>query len=202
METEPTPPVASRPRPILLVLLGIAVVALAITQLMPSGSATQAPRTSNQPRTAAVPTSGEGVDPQDLDVHLGLLAAKRPAPSEASRNPFRFRPAEAPPAPTAPSSDNERAPERFTPPPPQPPVETGPPPPPPIPLKYLGLIEGQGKKLAALSDCKFTYRGEEGEIVDGRYRLVKIGVESVVMEHVDGRGRTTIRLSGQDCVGR
>ena len=43
-------------------------------------------------------------------------------------------------------------------------------------------------------------RGREGEIIDGRYRLVRIGVESVVMEYVDGRGRTTIRLSGQECV--
>ena len=43
-------------------------------------------------------------------------------------------------------------------------------------------------------------RGREGDIIDGRYRLVRIGVESVVMEYLDGRGRTTIRLSGQECV--
>ena len=45
-------------------------------------------------------------------------------------------------------------------------------------------------------------RAHEGDIIAGQYRLVKIGVESVVMEYVDGRGRTTIRLSGQECVGK
>jgi hypothetical protein len=80
----------------------------------------------------------------------------------------------------------------------------GPTQPPPIPLKYIGLMEGvpgQGK-VAAFSDCRTTMRGREGEIIAGQYRLVKIGVESVVLEYVDGRGRTTIRMSGQECVGK
>ena len=46
--------------------------------------------------------------------------------------------------------------------------------------------------MAAFSDCRSTMRGSEGEIIDGRYRLVRIGIESVVMEYPDGRGRTTI----------
>ncbi|HEV3484516.1 MAG TPA: hypothetical protein VG106_03850, partial [Vicinamibacterales bacterium] len=127
--------------------------------------------------------------------------APRPDASAESRNPFTFAPKAPPPEP--PSTRVE-----VPPPPPGGELSHGgdvPPPPPgpaPIPLKYFGIIEGQGKKLAALSDCKFIYRGEEGEVIDGRYRLVKIQVESVVMEYPDGRGRTTIRLSGQDCVGR
>jgi len=52
------------------------------------------------------------------------------------------------------------------------------------------------------SDCRSTMRGKEGEIIAGQYRLVKIGTESVVMEYVDGRGRQTIRQSGQECVGK
>jgi hypothetical protein len=86
-------------------------------------------------------------------------------------------------------------------------VETGPsgpPPPPPIPLKYIGLLEGvpgQGR-VAAFSDCRTTMRAREGDIIGGQYRLVKIGVESAVLEYVDGRGRTTIRQSGQECVGK
>jgi hypothetical protein len=39
--------------------------------------------------------------------------------------------------------------------------------------------------------------GKEGDIIDGRYRLLKIGVESADLSYVDGRGRQTIRLSGQ-----
>jgi hypothetical protein len=79
----------------------------------------------------------------------------------------------------------------------------GPPPPPPIPLKFIGTVEPKpGDRVAAFSDCRYTFRGREGEVIDGRYRLVRIGVESVVLEYVDGRGRTTIRLSGQECVGK
>ena len=51
-------------------------------------------------------------------------------------------------------------------------------------------------RIAALSDGTFVYHGREGDVIEGRYRIVKIGVESIVMEHVDGRGRQTIRLTG------
>lgn len=196
METETTPPASGRPRPLLLILLGIAVLALAVVKLMPSGSATPARRASNQPGPAATTRTAAPLDPEDLDVRLEGLTAERPRPSREARNPFGFEPTAPPPGPSPPPA-GPTSPEDV------PPVgPTTPPGPPPITLKYLGIIEGQGKRLAALSDCKFTYRGEEGEIIDGRYRLVKIGVESVTIEYVDGRGRTTIRQSGQDCVGR
>ena len=54
----------------------------------------------------------------------------------------------------------------------------------------------QTGKVAVLSDGKFVYYGREGDIIEGRYRVVRIGEESVQMEYVDGRGRQTIRLSG------
>ena len=41
--------------------------------------------------------------------------------------------------------------------------------------------------------------GMERVPFDGRYRLVKIGLESVVIEHLDGRGRTTVAKGGQEC---
>ena len=79
----------------------------------------------------------------------------------------------------------------------------GPPPPPPITLKYIGLLEGiQGGNVAVFSDCRTTMRAREGEIIAGQYRLVRIGKESVVLEYADGRGQTTIRMSGQECVGK
>ena len=108
------------------------------------------------------------------------------------RNPFRFQP-KAPPPPPA---DAKPTPTSVTNPgpPPGPPPE---PPPPPIPLKFIGIVEKQGLKVAALSDCRSTpLYGAEGATIDGRYRLIRIGVESIVIEHVDGRGRTTVRLDG------
>jgi hypothetical protein len=83
-------------------------------------------------------------------------------------------------------------------------VGTPPPPPPPqIPLKFIGVTEAPGVgKIAALSDCKHTVQGREGEEIEGRYRIVKIGVESLVIEFLDGTGQTTLRMSGQDCVAK
>jgi hypothetical protein len=70
---------------------------------------------------------------------------------------------------------------------------------PPIALKFLGIISrpGRGGKIAVLSDGRNVFSGEEGGTVDGRYRIVRIGEESIQVEHLDGRGRQTIRLSGQ-----
>ena len=78
------------------------------------------------------------------------------------------------------------------------PVE--PPPPPRIPLKYIGDMtdpKNPGKRIAILSDTRGTYYGREGEVVEGRYRIVKIGVESIELAYLDGRGRQTIRQTGQ-----
>jgi hypothetical protein len=78
-------------------------------------------------------------------------------------------------------------------------VPVGPPLPPPIPLKFIGIVEarGQAKRYAALIDSTgHSFQGREGEIVAGQYRIVKIGVESIEMTYLDGRGRQTIRLSG------
>jgi hypothetical protein len=39
--------------------------------------------------------------------------------------------------------------------------------------------------------------GRDGDIVDGRYRIVKIGAESVELTYADGKGRQVVRLTGQ-----
>jgi hypothetical protein len=75
----------------------------------------------------------------------------------------------------------------------------GAPPLPPIPLRFIGIVEapGQAKRLAALVDSTgHTFQGREGDVVVGQYRILKIGVESIDMAYLDGRGRQTIRLSG------
>ena len=79
-----------------------------------------------------------------------------------------------------------------------PPVPVGPPPPPPIALKFIGVVEQAPSrlKLAVLSDGRNVFYGKEGEVIEGRYRIERIGVESIEMAYVDGRGRQTLRLSG------
>src|SRR5262249_42697839 len=106
------------------------------------------------------------------------------------------KPPPPPPPPPAEVPPPFVGPEQPKPPPP-------PPPPPPIPLKFIGVIEVKpGDKIAAFSDCRYTFRGREGDVGDVRYRVLKIGVESVQMEYLDHRGQTSIRLTGQECVGK
>ena len=90
---------------------------------------------------------------------------------------------------------------------PQPVIETprppgpppGPPPAPPIPLKLIGVLTRANEvKWAVLTDGKSgPMYGKDGDIIDGRYLIVKIGTESIEMTYADGRGRQVIRLTGQ-----
>ena len=76
----------------------------------------------------------------------------------------------------------------------------GPPPPPPIPLRFIGVLNAptQAGRVAILSDGRGnTLSGREGDIIEGRYRLLRIGPENLEMAYLDGRGRQVIRFSGQ-----
>ena len=190
---------SGRPRTWLLVALGLAIIVAAAPYVM-TGKSAAPTRPPSNPRAQSRVKTPETVKPEDLDVRLAELRQPRPAAQASERNPFRFYVPPPPPAPPpSPSSGRGRGEE-------VPPVPVGPPPvppPPPIPLKFIGVLDVPNMgKLAVFSDCRTTMRGKEGDLIDGRYRLVRIGVESVVMEYADGRGRTTIRESGQECVGK
>ena len=199
METDASAASNGRPRTSLLVVLGVVVALALMMWLAPGKSAAPTPAAS-KPRTAKTRTV-ETVEPGDLDVRLEALKQPRPGTESSDRNPFRFYVPPPPPPPVAPRGNGEgRQPSPL---PVTPAVPIGPPPPPPIPLKYIGWMDvPKVGKVAAFSDCRATMRAREGEIIAGQYRLVRIGVESVVMEYVDGQGRTTIRMSGQECVGK
>jgi hypothetical protein len=52
--------------------------------------------------------------------------------------------------------------------------------------------------VAILSDGRGTVLyGREGDTIEGRYRLLKVGADAVELAYVDGRGRQTVRLAGQ-----
>ncbi len=132
------------------------------------------------PRAASVPS-----------LRLGALQDDRPSPLDAGRNPFRFRV----PKPVVPANGRGLG---LPPRPAPPPMPAGPPPPPPITLKFVGIVQAKdrGLRLAVLSDARGVYFGAEGQIIDGRYRIVRIGTETVVVTYVDGTGQRTIPLSG------
>lgn len=176
-------------------ILGFAVVVLlAVLAYMLWPAATPQPGSSNQPREQQPATAAAGNTQGPLGVRLDELKDPPPEPAGDGRNPFRFY--VKPPPPPAPRPRVAQPGEQgyVAPPPPPPP---GPPPIPPIPLKFTGTMEQGKKKVAIFSDGRgVPVYASEGELVLGQYRVVRIQLESVVMEYADGRGRQTIPMRG------
>ena len=133
-----------------------------------------------------------------VDIQLEALKAPRDDAPVAERNLFRFEVKAPPPKPPGPAP----APTSpiVRPGPVTPPVPPGPPPPPPIPLRFIGVLNAptQAGRVAILTDGRgANLMGREGDIIEGRYRLLRIGPDAVEMAYTDGRGRQVIRLSGQ-----
>jgi hypothetical protein len=170
--------------PLLVILLGGGAY---VTQ--PWSSDTPAPARQAAPAAQAPQKTVAEV----ADIRLDLLTATGSDDASVARNPFRFQQ----------RAVAASAPVRRAVPPPQaiaPPVPTGPPPPPPITLRFIGLIEAPPNtgRVALLSDGRGgLMHGREGDTVDGRYKMLRVGTDSIEMAYVDGRGRQTIRLSGQ-----
>ena len=182
-------------RPWHFVLLFV-LTAILLWMIFPGGAASPPVTNTANPRATTGKPGEQQVQPSDLDVKIEALGEK-PAPlGDAGRNPFRFQPKPSPPPPPAPPA--------------QKPVALGPAPPPqpigPPPIgtlvKFIGIVDTGKEKVGAFSDCRTTFSGREGEIMEGRFRLVRIGVESAVVEYADGQGRTTLPLNGQACVGK
>lgn len=77
-----------------------------------------------------------------------------------------------------------------------PPPPPGPPPPPPINLKFFGFANHPGEpKEAFLSQGDTVFIGHEGQIVDRRYKIVRINPNSVEIEDVLNNNRQTIPLT-------
>jgi hypothetical protein len=172
-------------RPIVYVAAAAALVALLVIArpvLNPSTNPLQ--RTSNP----SVVATGGAPAVAVVDLDLDRLRADGGELQASTRDPFRFRP-KPPPAPRV-----QAAPPVAI----APQVETGPPPPPPIPLKYFGVITLRGQRVAAFADGRGnTFNGKEGDILEGRYRLLRIGADWVEVAYLDGRGLQTIRMTGQ-----
>jgi hypothetical protein len=162
------------------------------------GAGEDAPATApaaGGPRRPAATGPGTESLPAAESVRLSALPQARGEPEAATRNPFKFdrrtttqtteKPpvfAVAPASPTEPAGGARAA------------------APPPIPLKFIGVVEkSDGDRWAVLSvgEGRAPLHGKEGDIIDGRYRILKIGAESIDMVYLDGRGRQTIKLTGQ-----
>jgi hypothetical protein len=168
-------------------LLAIVVAALAWYQFGRAPEPAAARPAASNPKAGGTNTPGQGVLPEP--VKLGDLASEGDAPS-AGRNLFRFgvKPTPAPPPVVLPP------PQQGPPPSPSPP-----PGPPAIRLRCLGTMERPDVgRVVALKDpdSGAVFQALEGQIVDGRYRVVKIGLTSVIVSYIDGSGQRTLSTGG------
>jgi hypothetical protein len=141
----------------------------------------------------------EGVDVSKIDptLRLELLAKVQNVPLEGgSRNLFEFyQPPPPPPpkvtikpGPPAPVKPADAKPAASTPP--------APPPPPPIPLKFYGYAgtTRDGTRRAFFLDGDDIYTAAENETVKGRYKIIRIGVNSAVVEDTTNKHQQTLPL--------
>ena len=172
----------------LLALVALGVAALVLQRLNnPAG--TPAARARSEPLPPPVPR-----------IDLARLSAERPDSGAGERDLFQFG--------AAPRSkdDEEELPIVTVPvPTPQPvlPVDGASGPAgvaslPPLSLKYLGSVENRaGVKVAVLlTDRKEVLTGRAGDTVANRYRIARIGLESVDLEDVASGQSRRIPLRG------
>jgi hypothetical protein len=142
-------------------------------------------------------------DPATIDptLRLDLLAKLQSVEPPASmRNIFQYGPAPPPPAPAKPvelPKNTAKIPIN------QPPATAGPPLPPPAPtappmtFKYYGykVSKSDGRKVAFLLDGEdIIIAGESDAVKSGRYKVVRIGVNSITMEDTQFKSTQTLPL--------
>jgi hypothetical protein len=143
------------------------------------------------------------IDPR---IRLDLLAKVRAVPMEGgSSSLFEFSKAPEPPAPKVDPIKPVPVPvptpaTNVSKPPPPPPA---PPPPPPIPFTYYGYgktadgqLEGFFREGDAKADPTTTEisTAREGDVLKNRYKIVRIGIKSAVVEDTTNHNEQTLRL--------
>ncbi|HWR15245.1 MAG TPA: hypothetical protein VN577_10470 [Terriglobales bacterium] len=199
-----------------MVAIGLFLVALVLTIRMIAGSFSSSPaqpatttststattRGTTRTRTAArgtgrvnVKQNTAGPVTPNLDPRLRLDVLHEVESIEYSgdgRNIFlaHAEPAVEIPKPKASGFKNNATPQQVvnTPPPP--------PPPPPINLKFFGFASQQGStKRIFLSSGDDIFVASEGEIVQRRYKIVKVNPNSIEVQDVLSNNRQTIPLT-------
>jgi hypothetical protein len=149
----------------------------------------------------------EALDPHKVDptLHVDLLAKVRTIAFEGvERNIFAFgerKAAVAPPDPAQVAEAQKKLEEAAKPAPvaaaaPAKPAEPSKPKAPPIKWKYYGFAESSTdeQKRAFLLDGEEILIGAEGDVFQKRYRIVRIGMSSIVVEDMQFKDEQTLPL--------
>jgi hypothetical protein len=183
---------------ILVVLAGVIYWQLTRGDAAPAGPApAAAARGGAQPGSAA-PSQRPAAASRIPAVAIAALDRSQPEPADIGRDPFRFGEgtAEGPESPRrGPFGHPMSGQQPGVSGPEAPPVM--PEGPPPIQLKFIGTArQGSGRLYAVLRDERGIYYGADGDVVEGRYRVLRVSASTVEVSYVDGRGRVNIPLSG------
>lgn len=178
--------VKQRPRWVLFGAAGL-VILLVAWALLPS----DAPGPAG-PVRAASERARPGAATALPVIDFARIANPPPAPGLGTRDLFDFA---APPPPPVPSPLPQVAPEPAA--RPAPVTAPTPPPLPPMNIKYVGAVERRGVKVAMLmTDRSEVLTGQAGELVANRFRIVKIGLESVDIQELGSEQVRRIPLKG------
>jgi hypothetical protein len=206
-----TPSAPSRPvshSPVLAPVAPIPLPAAPATQRKTASS-----HSSEEFRPSLKPKRAEDrIDPMTIDptLRLDLLAKVQGVEIEGGgRNLFQLSAPPPPPAANLPPEPkvtpgqmaSNQQPGSAGPPVVAPPPAA--PPPPPITLKYYGYssTRGDARKRAFFLDGDEILVGAEGDLVKKRYRVVRIGVNSVVMEDTQFKHEQTLPLQEENATG-
>lgn len=167
-----------------LLALGYQMWPLIMGPSVPESSAqAAAPTVPRVASTRSATTKTKKARPENLDptLRLDLLAASEQTQYEGKgRNIFvsQQEQVDIPPVVAKPNTD---APPVY--------VAPAPTPPPPIPLKFFGFASKPGEpKKIFLSQAEDVWVAGEGEIVDRRYKIIRIAANSVDMQDVVNGG--------------
>jgi len=151
----------------------------------------------NQPQTASAVQTPQAAQPANPavpnDARIRLDLVEKPAPEDVGRNNlFQYRfgqaaQAQQPPAFTPP-------PVVVNQPPPGPLPPSLPPPPPPIPLRYQGYAHAQTGLTAFLADGERQFNVMAGEVLMGRYRVLRVSESLVEVEDLEYNRRQILTL--------
>jgi hypothetical protein len=67
-------------------------------------------------------------------------------------------------------------------------------------MRFIGIVDGPTPtgRVVFFSDGRGNvFFGREGDTIEGRYKVLEVGPDTAELSYLDGRGRQTIRLSGQ-----
>ena len=190
-KVQPVPPVAARPA---------TVSSTSSSAQRPATRGGRGPNSADDFRPTLKLPEGLDISRVDPTLKLELLGKVREVSTDGgSRSLFEFYTPPPPPPPKVtivptPKIENKQTEAAKGPVPPPPP-----PPPPPIPLKFYGYSGAlrSNVRRAFFLDGEDIVQAGENETIHNRYKIIRIGVNSAVVEDTIAKNTQTLQLADE-----